>query len=159
MKTIKILFSDIDGTLTDGSLYYGELSGGETMAFTSFHVKDGMGIVQWKKLGNIFGVLSGRENDSVRRRLNDLQIEHVGLKIADKKTWLNDWLQEHNYDWSQVAFIGDDINDVEVMQHVGHCACPADAVEEAKQAAKYICKRDGGQGAVREYIDFLLKKR
>lgn len=156
MKDIVVLFSDIDGTLTNGRLYYGEVAG-NAAELISFHVRDGMGIVQWRKLGFRFGVLSGRKSEGMQLRLNDLKIADVGLQIDDKKTWLENWLKQNNYSWSQLAFIGDDINDVEVMKLCKHSAAPADAVAQSKQVAKYICQKNGGEGAVREYIDFLLQ--
>lgn len=156
MKDIVVLFSDIDGTLTDGRLYYGEVDG-KAAELISFHVRDGMGIVQWRKHGFHFGVLSGRESEGMRLRLADLKIDNVGLKIDNKKEWIENWLKQNNYNWSQLAFIGDDINDTEVMKLCKHSAAPADAVEQSKQAAKYICQKKGGEGAVREYIDFLLQ--
>lgn len=156
METIKVLFSDIDGTLTDGSIHYGVSESGEKWELISFNVKDGMGIVRWRKSGKLFGVLSGRDVAPMYLRLDDLAIEHRGLKIDNKKEWLQNWLAANGYSWQQLAFIGDDINDIDVMQMAGHCACPQDALPLVKAQTKYVCQREGGRGAVREYIDLLM---
>ncbi|MDH5717476.1 MAG: HAD-IIIA family hydrolase [Spirochaetia bacterium] len=153
-KDIQVLFSDIDGTLTDGRIYYS--SEGESLKV--FNVKDGMGITLWQKEGKIFGVLSARESGSVLSRINDLSIKHAGLGIKNKTEWMDYWLKENNFTWDNLAYIGDDINDIELMKKCKFSACPSDAAAEVKKIVHYEAKSAGGMGAVREIIELLLNK-
>ncbi|MDH5721447.1 MAG: HAD-IIIA family hydrolase [Spirochaetia bacterium] len=154
-EDIKVLFSDIDGTLTDGRLYYS--ADGE--ALKVFHVKDGMGIKNWQKRGFIFGLLSARKSRAVIKRAEDLGIEHLGLGIENKIEWMQNWLKENNLQWENIAYIGDDLNDLEIMKNSAFSAAPFDAVEEVKNRANFVAKESGGLGAVREVIDYMLKKK
>jgi len=151
-KNLKVLFSDIDGTLTDGRLYYGP--GGE--ALKVFHVKDGAGIKNWMARGFDFGVISARSSGIIAVRMKELGVEHVITGAGDKKSILEKWLKDHNYTFENLAYIGDDINDVCILEIAGFSAAPADAVAEALAIVDYRCQTPGGLGAVRELVDFLL---
>lgn len=151
---VKLLVMDVDGTLTDGGIYY-DNSGNE---FKKFSVKDGAGIVRLHDAGILTMVLTGRSSECVERRCAELKVDYVIQGIAKKAAYLGKFMQEHSLKPSEVAYIGDDINDLECMEQVEHTACPGDAVEEVKEKVCYICKKAGGQGAVREYAEKLLKE-
>ncbi len=153
-KDIKVLFCDVDGTLTDGSLYFS--ANGEMLKV--FHVKDGHGIKEWIDSGRVFVVVTSRESEAVRARCRDLGIQEVHCGINNKQTFLEHWLKEHGFTLKQSAYIGDDVNDLAAMKQVRISACPADAIEQVQNIADYICDLPGGKGAVREFIDYLLKK-
>jgi len=153
---IKVLFSDIDGTLTDGSLFYSSI--GETIKV--FHVKDGHGIKEWMKAGNIFGVISARGARATEIRMEELKVKNCFLNIPDKKKFLDQWLIDNKLEWSNLAYIGDDLNDMEVLKEAAISAIPADASDSIiKENIDYVCRNNGGKGAVREFIDFLLDNR
>ena len=154
IKNIQVVFSDVDGTLTDGSLYYS--SSGDT--FKRFHAHDGQGIKMWQKTGRFLGFLSARECSSVRQRAEELQIDECALKVFDKLTWMKNWLKAHKLNFENLAYIGDDINDLEVMDEAVYSAAPHSAMKQVQEKANYICTKDGGEGAVREFIDHLLEE-
>jgi 3-deoxy-D-manno-octulosonate 8-phosphate phosphatase (KDO 8-P phosphatase) len=151
-KPIKVLFSDIDGTLTDGRLYYGP--NGE--ALKVFHVKDGAGIKNWMSKKYDFGVISARSSEIISVRMKELNVSHVITGAVDKKSTMENWLKLHGYDWKDLGYIGDDTNDLPIIELAGFTAAPADAVSTVLQAVDYRCQTPGGKGALREFIDFLL---
>ncbi len=154
-QKIEVLFSDIDGTLTDGRLYYGK--NGEELKV--FHVKDGEGIKRWMNHGLIFGVTSARQSKIIEVRMKELGVEHVALNRGDKVSFLEEWLSANGQSWESLAYIGDDLNDMPVIEKCGLSAAPHDAANEVLNAVDYRCHRNGGTGAVREWIDYLLKNR
>ena len=154
LQNIKVIFSDVDGTLTDGSLYYS--SSGDT--FKKFHAHDGQGIKIWQQTGRLFGFLSARECPAVRQRAKELKIDECSLNIFDKRTWMQNWLKINEFDFQNLAYIGDDMNDLEVMREAGYSAAPHSAIKQIKQETNYICSKEGGEGAVREFIDHLLQE-
>ncbi|MDH4201177.1 MAG: hypothetical protein OEV66_12505 [Spirochaetia bacterium] len=149
---IKVLFSDIDGTMTDGQLYYGEH--GE--ALKVFNVKDGAGIKRWISAGNEFGVISARSSQIIITRMNELGVKHVITGAADKNLAMNLWLSENQYSWENLAYIGDDMNDLMVISKAAVSAAPSDAAALIISSVQYHCMNSGGRGALREFIDFLL---
>lgn len=151
-QSIKVIFSDVDGTLTDGQLYYS--LAGETMK--TFNVKDGSGIKNWLANGFEFGVISARSSEIVSVRMKELDVQHVIMGAKDKKNILENWLASRGYSWENLAYIGDDSNDLPVIKLAGFSAAPADAVKEILDSVDYRCQTPGGRGAVREFIDFLL---
>ncbi|MDH4262959.1 MAG: HAD-IIIA family hydrolase [Spirochaetia bacterium] len=151
-KTLKVLFSDIDGTLTDGRLYYG--INGEVMK--TFHVKDGAGIKNWMSKGFEFGVISARSSEIISVRMKELNVTEIITGAGNKESILEDWLKLHGYTWENLCYIGDDINDLPVIKRAGFSAAPADAISVVLQAVNFCCETPGGMGAVREFIDFLL---
>ena len=151
-KQLKVLFSDVDGTLTDGNLLYGLQ--GEVLKI--FHVKDGVGIKSWMNHGYDFGIISARSSEIVQTRMKELNVSHVLLGAENKEHIMNQWLRDHNYTWKNLAYIGDDVNDLPVLKLAGFSAAPADAITEVLQIVNYPCSTPGGKGAVREIIDFLL---
>ena len=144
---------DCDGVLTDGRLYFS--ARGEEMKV--FDVRDGQGIVSWHKAGFRSGIISGRgAADIVQRRADELGIEFVRVNSSDKVRDFEEIILSLAVGPENVAYIGDDVGDIELMKLVGFAVAVADAVEETKAAAAYVTKVRGGRGAVREVIDRLL---
>lgn len=150
--TIKAIVMDVDGTLTDGGLYISET--GELVK--RFHVKDGYAIHDLlPQLGIIPIIITGRKSDIVLRRCNELGIVHVVQGSTEKLADLTKILSLEHIELAETAYIGDDINDLECMKKVGVKGCPCDAVDEVKKVVDYITKCSGGNGAVREFIEWL----
>jgi len=154
-QNIEVIFSDVDGTLTDGRLYYSE--NGETLKV--FHVKDGHGIKSWQKTGKKFCVITARSSNIVLKRMKELGVTEVKMGSTDKVADISEWLEKNGYSWDQVAYIGDDINDLGPMKKACFAAAPADAVSEVQKSVEYICKTSGGLGCVREMIDLFQGKK
>jgi 3-deoxy-D-manno-octulosonate 8-phosphate phosphatase (KDO 8-P phosphatase) len=153
---IQLLLMDCDGVLTDGRLYFS--SRGEEMKV--FDVRDGQGIVSWHRAGFKSGIISGRgASEIINKRAEELGVEFVRTSSPDKIRDLNEIVEELGLSFDEVAFIGDDIGDVEVMKSVGFAVAVADAVEETKSVAAYVTSANGGRGAVREVVDMLLAKQ
>ena len=148
---IKLLILDVDGVLTDGGMYYTE-SGDE---FKKFNSKDGLGIQRLSVMYNLdIGIISSGHNiNLIERRASLLKIKHVYVGKDNKLDILKEWCEKLNITLQDVAFIGDDLNDLECMQMVGMAVCPADAVEKIKIASQIILNRKGGEGCVREFIE------
>lgn len=150
---IKMLVMDVDGTLTDGRIYIGEQ--GEMMK--AFNVKDGYGIVYAKK-NEIFPVIiTGRESRIVKERAKELQITELYQGIDNKLQQLKLIAEKYGISREEIAYIGDDLNDLECIQYCGLTACPNDAIDILKKEVDYVCRLEGGQGAVREFIDIMLR--
>ena len=149
-KIIKFLVLDVDGTLTDGGMIF--TSGGEEIK--RYDAKDGRGIINTIKAGIPVGLLSsGLNQPLLEKRAKMLGIQFVFADEKDKLTTLKKWCNELNISLENVAYIGDDVNDVKVMQHVGVAACPSNAVREVREVAHVILTKKGGYGCVREFID------
>ncbi len=151
---VKYLVMDVDGTLTDGKIYIG--NSGEV--FKAFDVKDGYAIHTILSMYHIVPVIiTGRISEIVLNRAKELNISEVYQGVSNKLATLKKILERDNRGLNTVAYIGDDINDIECMMAVknegGYIACPADAVNEVKRVASYVCISNGGHGAVREFID------
>lgn len=152
---IKILVMDVDGTLTDGGIY---VSGnGELMK--RFNVKDGYAIAHVLPALNITPVIiTGRRSEIVEYRCKELGIKHCYQGVSNKLETLKNLVNDMGISNTEVAYIGDDINDLECIKYCSYTSCPYDAADEVKNAVSYICKSIGGQGAVREFVDLLAKK-
>lgn len=154
MKRVKLLVLDVDGVLTDGKLYYG----GEGQEFKSFHTKDGLGINLARYAGIKTAIISGRHSPAVEKRAKELNIDAVYLGVHDKVDVLQEILVKFEMTLEEVCYIGDDVNDLPIMQKVGFPAAPQNAVSYVKQTAKFVAKANGGEGAVREVIDHILAR-
>lgn len=152
---IKMLVSDCDGCLTDAGMYYSE-NGDE---LKKFNTKDGLGFGLLRKNGILSGIITGEDVQLNRRRAEKLKLDFIKSGVSDKISVLNEICQKYSVDLENVAYIGDDINDLAPMQAVGFCACPNDAVDVIVENADYVCHKKGGQGAVREVIDLILKNK
>jgi len=153
-QDIKFLILDVDGTMTDGGMYFTE--NGDQIK--KYNTKDGMAIKGLVKSNFQVGIIShGYKTKLVEDRADLLGIQHVYVGRENKVTILNQWLDQQNLTIDQVAFIGDDINDIEIMEAVGLSACPNDAVDSVKAIADVILERKGGDACVREFIDLYIK--
>lgn len=152
---IKMLVMDVDGTLTDGRIYIG--ASGEMMK--AFDVKDGYGIVHLKKHGVIPVIITGRESAIVRERAKELGIAELYQGVSDKLKQLKEVAEKFQLSPNEIAYIGDDENDLECIRYCGMTACPHDALDEVKASANYVCRHDGGKGAVREFISYFLQSK
>ena len=152
-QRIKLLLMDCDGVLTDGRLWLTS-DGDEQKAF---HARDGQGISLLHRAGLRTGIITGRTSSAVDRRARDLKMSYVRQYAKDKIKALEEILAEAGVTTDECAYIGDDVVDIPVMRRVGLAVAVSDAVEETKQAAQYITALKGGQGAVREVCDLVLK--
>ena len=149
---IKIIFLDVDGSLTDGALYHAE--SGETMK--RFDVKDGFGIQEWQRIGLHVAIITGKSSQIVANRARELKIPYVFQGEKDKFGRAEQILNELGLSWSEAAAIGDDLNDAKLLNAVAMSFKPSDALNSLK--ADYTLNRSGGHGAVREMIEILVDK-
>lgn len=154
MKNIRCILIDVDGTLTNGSIYIGENNKEE---FKVFNVKDGMGIIKAIKEGIIIGFITGRTSNALSYRAKELNVQYVYQGNNKKVDIINEISKKENIDLNDILFIGDDVNDYMAMKHVGHCACPKDAANDILEISNYISEKNGGNGAVRDIIEHVLR--
>lgn len=153
LKKIKMLVMDVDGTLTDGRVFYSK--NGEEMK--AFSIIDGMGIQIFQDYGYLTAIITSETSQIVTARAMKLKINNVLLGSKDKKKDLTDLANELNLSLEEVAFIGDDIIDIPALKIAGFSACPANAVKYVRDNVDYICSSPGGNGAVRELIEMILE--
>ena len=177
---IRLLVLDVDGTMTDGGVYY-DATGNELKKFA---IKDGAGLVlahaagievmiltgreceavrrRAADLAHAAGIevmiLTGRECEAVRRRAADLHVEHLYQNVSDKAAFLRAFLAQHSLRREETAYCGDDLNDLAAMALCGFVACPADATPAVAARADYRCPRRGGEGAVRDAVEEILRR-
>lgn len=157
-KAIKYLVMDVDGTLTDGKIYMGV--NGELMK--AFDIKDGYGIHDMLIPSGVQPVIiTGRKSEILENRCGELGITQLFQDVKDKVAKLRAFLTDHNGSMSEVAYIGDDLNDLDCIKMVrdegGMTGCPVNAVKEVRRAVSHKCRNKGGEGAVRDYIEYVLK--
>ncbi len=153
LTKIKLLVLDVDGTMTDGGVYVME----DGKQFKKFNAHDGLGIRLAMKAGVEVGIIShSLVTEMVSSRANALGMKYFYIGQKPKLEVLSEWLTELSVHQEQVAFMGDDLNDLEIMNHVGFSVCPSNAVKQIKQIADVILASKGGDGAVREFIDDYL---
>ena len=150
---IKALVLDVDGTLTDGHIYIG--NNGEIMK--AFWAHDAVGVRLLVKKGIVPIIVTGRDSNIIRIRAEEMNIQHIYTGVSDKKKVLLGIINQLNLDVKDVAFMGDDLNDLEAMEMCGFVACPNNAVREVKDKADFISEFNGGYGAVRELCNYILK--
>ena len=147
---IKLLVMDVDGTLTDGKIYMGE--NGEVMK--AFNVKDGYAIAHMlPEMGIIPVIITGRKSKIVENRAKELGITELYQGVGDKLTQLKIVAEKYNATPEEIAYIGDDLNDLECIEFCGVTACPVDAVEKVKKTVNLVCNKKAGEGAVRDFIE------
>lgn len=157
--SIKLVGFDVDGVLTEGGIFLGEV-GGQRIEFKGYDIQDGLGIHLLKTCGVRVAIITGRESASVRLRAQELGVEDcVQDREARKLPAFLDLLQRHRIQPEETAFVGDDLPDLGILRSVGLPVAVGNAVEEVKSACSLVLKRNGGQGAVREFIEILLKAR
>ena len=155
LKRLRLLALDVDGVLTDGGMYYGE--GGEE--FKKFQTRDGMGIKLLQAEGFITAIITMEHTNIVKRRAQKLGIPEVHQGIRDKLAVLHDLVSKYDLSLEEVAYMGDDVNDLEALRAVGFAGAPADCMDSVRQVVHYLCRRKGGEGAVREVADLILSVR
>ncbi|HEY5499135.1 MAG TPA: HAD-IIIA family hydrolase [Bacteroidales bacterium] len=153
LSTIKAVIFDVDGVLSSNVIPL-HISG-EPMR--TANLKDGYAIVQAVKKGLIVAIISGGRAEALRKRFEGLGVKHIYLGASDKKTEFEDFITKTGLKPEEIAYMGDDIPDYEVMLKVGLPACPADAAAEVKSIAKYISHKNGGEGCGRDLIEQILK--
>ena len=154
-KDLKLFSTDVDGVLTDAGMYYGE-SGEE---LKKFNTRDGMGIKLLQAEGVMIAIITMEQTKIVARRAKKLGVTEVFQGAKDKVSVLAHLSEKFNIPFEQMAYMGDDVNDVGALQTVGYAAAPADCVDQVRQMVHYICQKKGGEGAVREVIDMILAAR
>jgi 3-deoxy-D-manno-octulosonate 8-phosphate phosphatase (KDO 8-P phosphatase) len=152
MKNIKILVMDVDGTLTDGCIYMGPQ--GEAMK--AFNCQDGYAIAQiLPKIGITPVIITGRDSQITANRARELKITQLHQGVKDKLPLLQRIAEELGAAREEVAYIGDDLNDMDCLRWCGLTGCPADAAPEVRAVVDFVTGRNGGRGAVREFVDYI----
>lgn len=154
LAEIQLLVLDIDGVLTDGTI----IINGDGSESKSFNVLDGHGIRMWQRAGFKVAFLSGRLSEPTKYRAEQLEIDHCIQDCHNKLPVLKQLLDKLGLSVEQVAYIGDDLPDLPAIKYVGFGVAVLNAVDEVKQCADYVTARAGGNGAVREVIEYILKK-
>ncbi|MGG7153289.1 cytidylyltransferase domain-containing protein [Clostridium neonatale] len=152
---VKLLLTDSDGVLTDGGMYYSE-NGDE---LKKFNTKDGMGFELLRKKGIITGIITGENKELVKKRAEKLKIDELHMGIKNKLLTVRLICEKYKISLENVAYIGDDINDLDVIRNVGIGCSVNDAMECIKSESNYVTKVNGGEGAVREIAELILKNR
>jgi 3-deoxy-D-manno-octulosonate 8-phosphate phosphatase (KDO 8-P phosphatase) len=152
--SIELIVLDVDGTMTNSHITYSE-NGDE---IKSFNVKDGLAIASWRRLGKQVAIITGRTSKIVAKRAKELHIEHYYQGIHNKKEVLEDLLEKLDLKMENVASIGDDLNDMQMLKASKISFVPRDASAYVDKIATVILSKKGGDGAVREMIEYLIKK-
>lgn len=153
MNRINTFIFDVDGVLTDGKLHIS--NDGELLR--QMYVKDGYALKVAKEKGFNICIISGGKNDGVRKRLENLGVTDIYLGIPQKTIVFEEYIKKHQINPQEILYMGDDIPDYWVMKEVGLPTCPQDAVSEIKSISRYISHKNGGNGAVRDVIEQVLK--
>jgi len=153
LKAIELLVLDVDGVLTDGRVFI-HSDGTESKGFS---ILDGHGIRMWQRAGLHVALLSGRASEATARRARELEIAHVIQGAKFKLPVLKELLESLGLSPEQAAYVGDDVMDLPIVRYVGLGVAVANAVDELKEHADYVTARRGGEGAVREVIEYILK--
>ena len=153
-KKIKLVLTDVDGVLTDGGMYY--TAEGDVMK--KFHVRDGMGVTLLRKKNIPTIIITKEQTKMVKQWATRMKIEKLYDGILQKEAMVAIICKKYRILSDEIAYVGDDVNDVELLRLVGLSAVTHDAVKEAKKVSHYICKSNGGAGAFREIADLILSK-
>jgi 3-deoxy-D-manno-octulosonate 8-phosphate phosphatase (KDO 8-P phosphatase) len=154
-KQIKLVISDNDGVFTDNGVYYS--ANGEEMK--RYSIRDGMGVERLKNAGIETCIMTGEMSPSLKKRAEKLAMKRLYLGVKDKFSILDTVLAETGLQKHELAYIGDDVNDAEIMQEIGReglTACPRDATDFVLPYAHYHCNNDGGYGAFRDFAEWLI---
>lgn len=149
---IKMFLTDCDGCLTDGGMYYSE-NGDE---LKRFNTKDGMGFKLLREKGIITGIITGEDRELNQKRAEKLHVDEIFQNVTDKVAVIKQLCDKYHILPGQVAYVGDDVNDLEALNYVGYGCCVKDAHSMVRECADYVATRNGGQGAVREIIEDIL---
>ena len=149
MKNIKIFITDCDGVLTDAGMYY--FSNG--LEAKKFNTRDGMAFSILRKKEIIIGIITGEDNDIIKNRAKKLNMDFLYTGVSVKDNLLDEICKKYSVNKKNILYVGDDLNDLEIMKNVGYSCCPADACQEIKEIANYTCIKSGGDGVIREIVD------
>ncbi|CAG0952849.1 MAG: HAD hydrolase family protein [Bacteroidetes bacterium] len=150
----KLILTDIDGVWTDGGMFYDQ-TGNE---WKKFNTSDSAGILFCKKLSIPIGIITGEDTNIVQRRAEKLNVEYLFQGVKDKLAVANDLCTQLNITLAEVAYIGDDLGDLKLLQAVGFSACPNNAPEYVKKHVHCVTNAKGGEGAFREFVEEILKR-
>ena len=150
-----MFFADVDGTLTDGCTYY--TAKGEELK--KFNHKDGRGNFLLRKHKIKFGIITGENTEIVSRRAEKLNADYCFLGVENKLDLIESFCSEHGLSLEEIAFIGDDTNDMDLIKNVGLSFAVNDSMPSIKESAHYVCSRKGGDGAFREAVDFIINSK
>lgn len=151
-KKIRLLAFDVDGVMTDGSITYDE----NGVEYKTFNAKDGHGLVRMEKSGFITAIITARNNGTVAHRARNLNVTELYQGQKYKLTALEEIMTKYNLTFENIAYMGDDLPDLCILEKVGLACCPNDAVNEVKNICNFISSVNGGKGAIRELCDFVL---
>jgi 3-deoxy-D-manno-octulosonate 8-phosphate phosphatase (KDO 8-P phosphatase) len=158
-RAIKLVVFDVDGVLTDGGIYLGDVAGAR-QEFKRYDIQDGLGIRFLRDAGILVGIVTGRVSESVRLRAEELEVDELAqVRDAFKVPALLRMLDAHGVDAAEAAFVGDDFPDLAALRLVGLPVAVGNAVPEVKRECRVRLTREGGRGAVREFAELLLKAR
>lgn len=152
IKKVKYILIDVDGVLTDGGIYIGD----DGREFLRFDAKDGMGIIILRGLSYGVGFISGRTNKAIEYRAKSLGVSDVFLGVQDKLIIYEEIKEKYGLKDEEIAYVGDDLNDVPVMERVGFAITVADGSKEVRRCAHYVTKLPGGRGAIRELVELFM---
>jgi 3-deoxy-D-manno-octulosonate 8-phosphate phosphatase (KDO 8-P phosphatase) len=153
LKLIKLLAMDVDGVLTDGTITIGS----DGTEFKTFNLLDGHGIKMWRRTGLKTALISGRESAVTKQRAKEMEIDFVYQPCQKKLDGFEKLLADSKLEPKNIAYIGDDVLDIPLVKRAGFGIAVANAVDELKSCAHYITSRNGGNGAVREVVEYILK--
>ena len=151
-KKINVLLTDVDGVLTDGGMYYS--SKGDVMK--KFHARDGMGVTLLRKKGIPTIIVTKEKTDMVRKWANKMKVVELFDGIENKEKIVDVICKKYKVSIDQIGYIGDDVNDIELLKKVGFSATPKNGIIKVQKIVDYICKKNGGEGAFREIADLLI---
>jgi len=149
---IKLIVLDVDGCLTDGKIIYSS----DGVESKNFNVKDGLAIATWIRMGNQVAIITGRQSNIVKKRAEELGIQHLFQGVKDKDRVLKELVEALGLKFYEVGAIGDDLNDYNMLRMVGRSFTPQDGVKEIQSIVKTVLSYSGGDGAVREMIDIIV---
>ena len=155
LTKIEFILMDMDGCLTTGHIIYS--SNGEDIKM--FHTHDGFGLARIKMFGLKMAIISGMSSPVNSRRTAKFNFDHLFENVQDKLVPFEEMKTKYNLKDENFAYIGDDVFDIPLLEKVGFSCCPNNAIEEVKDHVHYVCKKNGGEGAVREMIDMILKAK
>jgi len=153
-KKIKIVLTDVDGVLTDGGMYYTK----EGEAMKKFHTRDGMAVTLLRKHNIPTIIVTKEKTKIVKQWATKMKVEKLYDGIQNKESIVEVICKKYKVHANEIAYIGDDVNDIELLKKVGFSATPNDAIKETKKISHYVCKAGGGTGAFRELTDLILEK-
>ena len=155
LSKVKLVVTDVDGVLTDGGLYYSS----EGLVMKKFNVKDGMGTRLLKNAGILTGIITtdGDSNQLISKRAERLKLDFLYTGVWDKESKLKEACRKYNLNLENVAFIGDDVNDLSILKEVGFSSAPCDAVTAVLDVVDLVMQKKGGEGVFRELADLIIE--